>query len=378
MVAIELIFDAVEAMIAAISAAKTRPSRPGRQQPHHRRIGLVGLGQARRQHHRRDPGQDDDQRHQQLQEGREQHALLRLVEALRGQRALDDILVEPPIAQIGDPHPADQHRQAGQVHIMRVALLQDHVEMVRRLVDQLREARREAGAGADPVERQIGDDEPAEHEQGDLDDIGQRHRLQAAAQLVEQGEGAEHDERQILVDPRHLVDRDRAQPDDRGEVHEHVEREPEHRHQHRQRPPVTPREELRHRVDFVLQEDRQEELADDQQGRRRHPFVGGDGEPDRIARARHADDLLGRDVGGDERGADRPPGQVLRRQEIVRRVLLVPLLLAADILGEEEDRDRVGDDDDDIDRCELHLCLPAFRPLCRERAAHCRFGSGII
>ncbi len=32
MVAIELILDAVEAMIAAISAEKTRPSRPGGKQ----------------------------------------------------------------------------------------------------------------------------------------------------------------------------------------------------------------------------------------------------------------------------------------------------------------------------------------------------------
>ena len=149
----------------------------------------------------------------------------------------------------------------------------------------------------------------------------------------------------------------------RGQVHEDVEAEPEHGHQRPDQPAVAALQELRHRVDVVLEEDRQEELADDQKRRRRHPFVGRDRKPDRIARARHADDLLGRDVGGDERGADRPPGQILRRQEIIRRVLLVSGLLARHILGEAEDADRVDNHDEDIECRKAHAKSPVPRAL---------------
>ena len=54
-----------------------------------------------------------------LRIGGEHHALLRLGEVLRGERALDDILVEAPIAEVRDPHPADQHRKAGQILVVR-------------------------------------------------------------------------------------------------------------------------------------------------------------------------------------------------------------------------------------------------------------------
>jgi hypothetical protein len=109
-------------------------------------------------------------------------------------------------------------------------------------------------------------------------------------------------------------------------------------------------EELRHGVDVVLEEDRQEELADDQQGQRRHPFVGSDCEPDGVARPGHADDLLGRNIGRDQRSADRPPRQVLRREEVIAGVFLVPGLFPTDPLCEAEDADRVDDDDGEIDR----------------------------
>ena len=204
-------------------------------------------------------------------------------------------------------------------------------------------------------QRQPRDDEAAQHQQRHLHDIGQRHRLQPAPDLVQQRERAQRHQRDVLVDPRHLGDRDRAEPDDRGEVHEHVQRQPEQRHQRADARAVPLLQELRHRVDPVAQEDRQEELADDQQRQRRHPFVRRDRQPDRIAGARHADDLFGGDVGCDQRRADRPPGQVLRRQEIIGGVLGAgPRLVARDILREAEDRDAVRDDDGDIDDTQLH------------------------
>ena len=145
---------------------------------------------------------------------------------------------------------------------MRVVLAEDHVELLGELGGQLVEAGQQV-AVADLGQRQEDDDQAAGDQQGHLDDVGQRDSLETALDLVEQSEGAEDDERDVLVDSGNLVDRDRAEPDDRGQVHEHVETEPEDRHDDRQELPISAGEELRHGVDVVLEEDRQEELADD-------------------------------------------------------------------------------------------------------------------
>jgi hypothetical protein len=209
---------------------------------------------------------------------------------------------------------------------------------------------------ADLVQRQEDDDQAAGDQQGHLDDVGQGHGLQAAPQLIGQGEDADDHQGGHLVDAGHRVDGDRAQPQDRGQVHEDVEDQPEHRHHVADAGSVPLLQELRHGADVVLQEDRQEELADDQQGQGRHPLIGGDGQAQGIARAAHADDLLGRDVGGDQRGADRPPGQGLAGQEVVGRVLLLAALVAGNPLGQAEDGDGVDRQDDEIDG--LHGASP--------------------
>ena len=224
--------------------------------------------------------------------------------------------------------------------------------MVGNAAGQLRPTR--ADIAADPGQRQIGDHQPAEHQQRDLHDISQRHRLQPALDLVGEREHAEQDECQRLVDARDLDHRDRAQPDDAGEVHEHVQRQPEYRHQRADARAVPPLQELRHGVDLVGEEDRQEKLADDQQRQRRHPLVRRDGETDRIARPRHADDLFGRDIGRDQRCADRPPGQVLGGEEIIGGVLGVASLFAADPLRQREDADGVEHHHRDIDVRQTH------------------------
>jgi hypothetical protein len=63
--------------------------------------------------------------------------------------------------------------------------------MRRRTLGEHAEAGEHALIAADLVEREVRDDEAAEHEQGHLDDIGERHCLEAAIELIEQGEAAE-------------------------------------------------------------------------------------------------------------------------------------------------------------------------------------------
>jgi len=200
-----------------------------------------------------------------LGSSREDHALLRFRQALRRQRALDDVLIEAPVAEVRDPHAADQHRQARQIFVVGTGLGEDHVEVIRRALHQRAEARDDAGAAADFVERQSRHHQAAEHEQRDLHDVGHRDRAQPAPQLMEEREQAERNQRRGLINARYFRHGDRAEPHDGGQVHEDVEREPEHCHQRADARSVPLLEKLRHRVDLVLEEDRQEPLADDHQ-----------------------------------------------------------------------------------------------------------------
>ncbi len=104
-------------------------------------------------------------------------------------------------------------------------------------------------------------------------------------------------------------------------------------------------EELRHRVDFVLQEDGQQPLCNDYQRDRGGPLV----DPDRDAHdergSRHADDLLGRDIRGDQRSADRPPGQVAPGKKVIAGIFFVTGLLARYPLREDQQYDCVNGDD---------------------------------
>src|SRR3546814_19127679 len=111
-------------------------------------------------------------------------------------------------------------------------------------------------------------------------------RLEPAAKLIDQREGAEAEQGDVLVDASHLGYRDRAQPEDRREVDEDIERQPEHRHHGADRRPEPLFQELRHGVDFIFQEDRQEQFADDKQRQRRHPLIESDRKPDRTEERR--------------------------------------------------------------------------------------------
>src|SRR3546814_1348788 len=97
--------------------------------------------------------------------------------------------------------------------------LEDHVELLGQFGGQARKSAEHTRIAADLAEREIGDDETAEHEQGHLDDIGQRHRLEPAAKLIDQREGAEAEQGDVLVDASHLGYRDRAQPEEIGSAH---------------------------------------------------------------------------------------------------------------------------------------------------------------
>ncbi len=214
---------------------------------------------------------------------------------------------------------------------------------------QVREAAEEAIGAADLRQGQAGDDQATHHQQGHLDDIRQGHGLEAAGDLVEQSERTQARQHPEGIEAGHGGHRRTAQPQDRGQVDENVEDEPEHRHQVFDAGPEALLQEARHGGDAVPEEHRQEPFADDDQGDRRHPLIGSDGQADLVARSRHADDLFGGNVGGDQRGADGPPRQAVIGQEVALGRDFLGGLAAANHLGQHEDGDGVEQEDPHVE-----------------------------
>jgi len=203
--------------------------------------------------------------------------LLRFRYVLGGQGALDDVLVEAPVGDVHDPHAADQHGEARQVAVELARLVEDHLEVVGVAVHQGGEAAHEARGAADLTQRDGQDDDAAQDQQGHLNDVRQGHGLQAARYLIGQGEDAEDDQHGHRIEAGDGRYRRAAQPQDRGQVDEDVEQQPEDGHQELHAGAKALLQEARHGGHAIAQKDRDEELADDKQGDRRHPLIGGDG-----------------------------------------------------------------------------------------------------
>src|SRR3546814_12259982 len=101
-------------------------------------------------------------------------AALRLGQALGGQCALDDLLVEPPVGEVRDPHAADQHREPGQFLIMRIIGGQAHLEMSGYAAGEVDEPAANASRAAALPGREPGDGAPPATEQRDRAENGQR------------------------------------------------------------------------------------------------------------------------------------------------------------------------------------------------------------
>jgi hypothetical protein len=146
------------------------------------------------------------------------------------------------------------------------------------------------------LHRDVSDHQSAQNQQHHLDDVGQGDGFEAAIERIADGECGEQPQRVGDIQAGDGVDRQRAEPQDRGEVDEHVNAEPEECQHCFDAAVVTLLEKLRHRVNLVLQEYRQQVFADDDERNRGHPFIGCDRDAQYVGRAGHADDLFCGDV----------------------------------------------------------------------------------
>ena len=97
-----------------------------------------------------------------------------------------------------------------------------------------------------------------------------------------------------------LLDGQCAKPSHRGKVDEDVEEEPEDGECKTHTIVITFAKELRNGEDTLLEHDGQEELANHNKSYGCHDLVSSNGDAVGKASSGHADELLGRDVGGNE------------------------------------------------------------------------------
>ena len=300
-----------------------------------------------------DTGQHHDKRNENLQEAGEDESFLGLVDVLGGQSFLDDILVEAPVAEVGEPHAAHHGGDAGHVGegIGIVALLYHEMEVYVLRVGTRGEVVKHFAQCAECVgaehaghlaEGHIGGDQTAAHEECHLHHIGPCHRGQTTVDGVDAGheeesEDDEHPQGHLDAEDAHghalqteyLLNGKCAEPGHGGEVDEHVEEEPEDGEGQSHTVVVAFAEELGDGEYLAVEHHWQQELADDHERDGGHHLVGCDGDAVAEARARHADKLFGGDVGGDERGAHGPPCEGVAGEEVVVGGFFLAALVAA-------------------------------------------------
>ena len=289
---------------------------PGGQEfAHHDRIGFVGVPhQLREEFPRHDSGKDDQKRDQQLDERRQEDASLAVRQAPSRQRPLRDELVQSPVEEVRNPQAADEDRDPGH---LRVVPWEDGVQLVVRRVE-------EGSHAAHRLEAQHGQQGRAGQQRHALDQVRPHYRLEAAVDGVGAGERGDQPDADAHVQAEDRMHSQRARVQHHGQRHEDVGRKQEDRHQRAGARVVAVFEVLGDGVDARPQELGQEEEPDEHQRDGRHPLVAGDGQSQVVAASRHPHEVLGRDVGRDEREADQPPRQVPPRQEVACGIPLPP------------------------------------------------------
>ena len=102
---------------------------------------------------------DHDERDEQLEEGRESQALLRFGQRFGGKCPLDDVLVEAPIVEVGDPQSTNQHRDAWQIVVFGVISGQNQVHSVASHISEMAHTVHDSAVGTDNLQRNHRGDE---------------------------------------------------------------------------------------------------------------------------------------------------------------------------------------------------------------------------
>ena len=190
-----------------------------------------------------------------------------------------------------------------------------------------------------------GEDDAADDEPRALHHVRVDHSAQAALHRVDGREDGQADHDRQLVPTEQQDAEERARPKVDGVLGKHVHHQQIAGEEGAQAPSEAALEEFGDGVDPAAQIERRKQRGENDEAPRGHPFEPAGDEADTVAVARHADHVFGRDIGGEQRHADKRPPQVAPGQE----VLGVRLLLARRTQN-CSDNERQTDDDDDRNR----------------------------
>ena len=299
-----------------------------------------------------DAGHGNDERNQHFQEGGKGDAPLRFLQGAGCQGALDDVLVETPVVEVGNPKPADEHVDAGQVVVFLVVAGEYHVEFVACHVCHVGDAVDDTAFGGDVVEGDDGGDDAADDEEGNLEHVRPCDSRQASVEGVGGGEERQRDDgghdHGAVAGADYGVDGFTAEVEHGGQVDEDEEGNPKYRQDGLEVGGKAPFDKFGDGVDALFDEDGQEEFAHDNQGKGCHKFVGGDCQSAGKTGTGHADELFRRDVGSDERRTDCPPRERLAGEEVVLRGFGLSFLGAGYPPADADERHGVDAEDDKI------------------------------
>ena len=130
-----------------------------------------------------------DERDQNLEEAGKYETLLCLVDALGCKTFLDDVLVEAPVTEVGEPYAADHSRNTRHVGkcAFAVALLDDKVEVAvvevvtgSEVVEDVAETGECSFSSAYSGECEERGDETAAHEEYNLEHVSPCHRCKSS------------------------------------------------------------------------------------------------------------------------------------------------------------------------------------------------------
>ncbi len=286
-----------------------------------------------------DAGNHNHERNNQLHGRREYDAFLSFLQRSRTQNALGDVLIESPVVKVWNPESNDQRRPgnvavpAWQIHAHFFVVQRDELfQTARRIGDRARIG----GAGgqfgnrrcAQFAQREIGDHRAAHHECDALNQVRPGRRVQSAGgnvsrrhQTDDPAPGAQTESKRAVAGEE-FTHRQATRINHPRQRHEHQQDHHHERHDGARGISVAMFEKLRHRENASLEEVRKKAKRHYHQGDCRHPFVTADGHTEVIGSGtRHANELLGGNVGRNERNANQPPLQSASGQKVRFAVL---------------------------------------------------------
>ena len=179
-----------------------------------------------------------------------------------------------------------------------------------------------SGSFAEGVHGEPHDDSAAHDEAGTPDEVGPSAGLETARENIGRRENADEPAtgHEITEEGCACVvtgNEFRTAEDHRGGRHDHEDKNREKRHGETRGEAEAVFEEFRNRVDAGAEEAGQKEKRHQHERDGGHPFVGRHGHSQPVrGRAGHADELLRRDIRGDQRKADEPPSETATGEEV--------------------------------------------------------------